>query len=81
MKFEYDGGKLSKAVRTKRLIDMQIDIRSAAFEIGISPATLSRIENRKTPDVVVLASICHWISMPMDDFFIPIKNKRKRNKK
>lgn len=69
MKFEYDGEKLSKAVRTKRLIDMKLDIRKAAIEIGISPATLSRIENKKTPDIVVLASVCNWISMPMDGFF------------
>ncbi len=69
MKFEYDGEKLSKAVRTKRLIDMKVDIRKAATEIGISPATLSRIENKKTPDIVVLASVCNWISMPMDGFF------------
>lgn len=69
MKFEYDGEKLSKAVRTKRLIDMKLDIRSAAIEIGISAATLSRLENKKTPDIVVLASVCNWIAMPMDGFF------------
>lgn len=71
MKFEYDGEKLSKAVRTKRLIDMKLDIRSAAIEIGISAATLSRIENKKTPDVVVLAAVCNWVSLPMDGFFNP----------
>lgn len=70
MKFEYDGEKLSKAVRTKRLIEMKIDIRKAAGEIGISAATLSRIENKKTPDIVVLASVCNWVAMPMDGFFI-----------
>lgn len=74
MKFEYDGDGLSKAVRTKRLIDMKLDIRSAANEIGISAATLSRIENKKTPDAVVLASVCNWISIPMDTFFRPKNN-------
>lgn len=70
MKFEYDGEKLSKAVRTKRLIELKLDIRKAATEIGISPATLSRIENKKTPDIVVLASVCNWVSLPMDGFFV-----------
>ena len=69
MKFEYDGNKLSKAVRIKRLIDRKIDIRSAAIEIGISAATLSRIENEKTPEAVVLASVCSWVKMPMENFF------------
>lgn len=76
MKFEYDSEKLSKAVRTKRLIDMKMDIRSAAIEIGVSPATLSRIENRKTPDVLSLASVCDWVKMPMQIFFHPQKEKK-----
>ncbi len=80
MKFEYDRERLSKAVRTKRLIDMKIDIRSAASEIGISPATLSRIENKKTPDIVVMASVCNWIEQPMDLFFHPDLAKPKLQK-
>jgi transcriptional regulator with XRE-family HTH domain len=80
MKFEYDGEKLSKAVRTKRLIEMKIDIRTAANEIDISAATLSRLENMKTPDAIVLAAVCNWISMPMNDFFIPVKQKNKSHK-
>lgn len=35
-------------------------IRDAAKEIGISPATLSRIENGKIPDLDTFGLICRW---------------------
>ncbi len=75
MTFKYDGGKLAKIVRTKRLIDNKMSIRTAASQIGISIATLSRIENGKNPEVEVLAAVCHWVSMPMDEFFSSNKKK------
>lgn len=36
-------------------------IRAAAKEIGISPSTLSRIENGHVPDVATLDKICAWL--------------------
>lgn len=36
-------------------------IRAAASEIGVSPATLSRIENGNVPDLVTFAAICRWL--------------------
>jgi len=36
-------------------------IRAAAKEIGISPATLSRIENGKLPDLHNFQLICSWL--------------------
>ena len=38
-------------------------IRAAAAEIGISPATLSRIERGHVPDVKTLAKICDWLGV------------------
>jgi len=38
-----------------------LGVRAAAKEIGISPATLSRIENGHVPDLVTFAAICKWL--------------------
>lgn len=49
--------ELSKRIREKRAGK---GIRDAAKEIGISPATLSRIENGKIPDLDTFGRICAW---------------------
>jgi transcriptional regulator with XRE-family HTH domain len=36
-------------------------LRIAAQEIGISPATLSRVENGKVPDLETFGKICRWL--------------------
>jgi transcriptional regulator with XRE-family HTH domain len=40
-------------------------LREIAEEIGeISPATLSRIENEKAPDMSTFLRICDWLQVP-----------------
>lgn len=36
-------------------------IRAAAMEVGVSPATLSRVENGKIPDLETFGKICRWL--------------------
>jgi len=36
-------------------------IRDAAKEVGVSPATLSRVENQKVPDLETFSKICKWL--------------------
>jgi transcriptional regulator with XRE-family HTH domain len=36
-------------------------IREVAHEIGISPATLSRVENGKLPDLDTFSKVCRWL--------------------
>jgi transcriptional regulator with XRE-family HTH domain len=36
-------------------------LRAVAGEIGVSPATLSRVENGKAPDLENFSKICHWL--------------------
>lgn len=36
-------------------------IREAAKEVGVSPSTLSRVENGKVPDLETFGKICHWL--------------------
>ena len=38
-----------------------LGVRAAAKEIGISPATLSRIENGHVPDLTTFAAVCRWL--------------------
>lgn len=72
----YDGEKLSKQIRTKRLITLEMNIRDAAKEMGISAATLSRIENKRPPDIDTFATLCNWVEQPMELFFKLQKNKK-----
>jgi transcriptional regulator with XRE-family HTH domain len=36
-------------------------IREAATEVGVSPATLSRVENGKIPDLETFSKVCRWL--------------------
>ncbi len=44
-------------------------IRAAAGEIGISPATLSRIENGSLPDLDTLQKACRWLGVDPASYF------------
>ena len=38
-------------------------IREAAGEIGVSPATLSRVERGNIPDLATFGKICRWLKL------------------
>lgn len=42
-------------------------IRATAQEIGISPATLSRVENGHLPDLENFQKICRWLGVEMSN--------------
>lgn len=47
-------------------------LRDAAKEIGgISPSTLSRIEQGHVPDVDTFIKVCQWLGEPTETFVIP----------
>jgi transcriptional regulator with XRE-family HTH domain len=43
-------------------------LRETAKEIGISPATLLRIEAGRVPDVATFGKVCRWLSIDPRDF-------------
>ncbi len=49
---------LARRIQEKRA---GMGIREAAKEVGVSAATLSRVENRKIPDLETFSRICHWL--------------------
>lgn len=56
---------LGKLVRDKRGARR---LRDAAPEIGISPATLMRIESGRMPDVETFGKVCRWLGTDPGDF-------------
>jgi DNA-binding Xre family transcriptional regulator len=47
-------------------------LRETAAEIGISPATLSRVERGKLPDIETFSRLCSWLKVdPADILEIP----------
>jgi transcriptional regulator with XRE-family HTH domain len=43
-------------------------VRAAAMDVGVSPATLSRVENRNMPDLETFAKLCKWIDRDPREF-------------
>lgn len=43
-------------------------LREVAKEIGISPATLMRVESGRIPDVTTFGKICHWLGVGPGSF-------------
>jgi transcriptional regulator with XRE-family HTH domain len=43
-------------------------VRAAAMDAGVSPATLSRVENRHMPDLETFAKLCKWIDRDPREF-------------
>jgi transcriptional regulator with XRE-family HTH domain len=51
-------GELAARVRARR---SGKGIREAASEVGVSPATLSRVENGGIPDLETFGRVCRWL--------------------
>jgi transcriptional regulator with XRE-family HTH domain len=75
IRIKYSNVEFGKVVKTKRVIELNLDLRTAAKKIGTSPATLSRVENGGMPDLNTYALLCEWASVPMSDFFKKLKGK------
>ena len=50
--------RLAQRIEEKRA---GMGVRQAAAEVGISPATFSRVENGKVPDLETFSKICRWL--------------------
>lgn len=47
----------------------RLGVRAAAEQVGISSATLSRVENGHLPDLQTFAKICRWLEVDPARFF------------
>lgn len=53
-----DIGALAQEIVAKRGV---LGVRAAARDVGISPATLSRVENGNVPDLETFEKLCRWL--------------------
>ena len=49
--------------------DISISLGQACKQVGVSKATLSRLEKGNAPDIVTFAIVCAWLDKPMTLFF------------
>lgn len=66
--------ELRKDLITKRCIDNNMTMNEACKEIGISKATLSRLEKSKIPDIETLDKICKWLGVNHNKYFLITDN-------
>ena len=58
-------GQIGTLVRERRGAQ---GVRAAAEEIGVSAATLSRVENGKQPDLATFEKLCRWLGVSPSEF-------------
>ena len=58
-------GQIGALVREQR---GERGVREAAREVGVSAATLSRIENGKQPDLGTFEKLCRWLNINPNEF-------------
>lgn len=77
MSYTLNTFKFSKAIREKRIIELNIPLREASTKIGVGFSTLSRCENGGMPELIHYINICKWLKVPMETFIS--KSKRVTN--
>lgn len=70
---EYKAQELKKDLITKRCIENDMTMDEACQQIGISKATLSRLEKSKLPDVETLGKVCAWLGTEPNKYFKYLK--------
>lgn len=58
-------GALARALRAKRGTR---GLRSVSRDVGLSPSTLSRLENGSVPDLAAFEAVCRWLGCPLGTF-------------
>ena len=77
MKNNLNADKLATLVRSKR---GNRGLRETAKEIGkVSPSTISRVENGKTPDMETFLALCDWLEVPPAKLINSAEEKKDSN--
>ena len=64
--------ELGRLVREKRGVQ---GVREAARQADVSPATLSRVETGKTPDLETFKKLCVWLCVDPNELLGTTKSK------
>lgn len=73
---EYRINELKKDLITKRQIDNNMSMDEACKEIGISKATLSRLEKGRLPDMETFAKVVGWLGKPVNNYFTQVGRRQ-----
>lgn len=68
MTFDKDGFR--KDLTYRRISELGLTLQEAADQMGLSKATINRIENRKGVDIDTFAIICTWMQKDPSTYFI-----------
>ena len=69
---EYKADELKKDLIEKRCYDLNITMDDASKVIGISKATLSRLEKSRKPDMITFVKVCKWLGKHPSNYFSEI---------
>ncbi len=67
-KAHFDQDRFAQIVAARR-IDEQLSLRDLGNMIGVSAATLSRIEAGRHPSIDAFGQICEWLRVNPAEFF------------
>lgn len=70
----FDTEKFAKAIKTKRVIELNIGLREAGKKIKVSTATVSRMENEYTAEIDNIIKACNWLGVSVCEFITKTKN-------
>lgn len=73
---EYKATEIKKDLITKRCIDNNMSLDEASKQIGISKATLSRLEKGKMPDMETFGKCCTWLETEPNKYFLIFRKRQ-----
>lgn len=70
---KFDREAFAKAVKIKRVIDLDMGVRGVAKLTGMSAATISRMENGNVIEMDKFITACNWLGVSVCEFIKPLK--------
>lgn len=74
MKQYFNFNALGKAMKTKRVIELDLGVREVAKKLKVSPATISRMERGYACEINHVMTACNWMNVSLCDFIVKNKN-------
>lgn len=78
MRYYFDANEFSKRIKTKRIIELKVDLLALSKKTKVSPATMSRLENGKTPEIETFLKMCNWLDALPREFIVTTLSKSKK---
>lgn len=68
--YAFDAQELKKDIIMKRCIENDLSLQDVAVKIGVSKATLSRIERKEfSPDIETFSKLVSWLGTEPNKYF------------